>query len=123
MIEIKTIILLSLIHFLADFGLQTHEQAVNKGHSNKWLAYHVGVYSIIWFVYISASTMSVTSGGLFSIIMFGAHFSTDYITSRLGKPFWEAKDLHNGFVVVGFDQLLHLIQLILTYQFVTYINL
>ena len=100
-----------LIHFLADFGLQTHEQATNKSSSNKWLFYHVGTYSLIWFF---AAFMISDSWGpslLFAVITFIAHFTTDYITSRIGKPFWENKLLHDGFVVVGFDQVLHMVQL------------
>jgi hypothetical protein len=53
---------------------------------------------------------------LFFFLTFGFHFATDFITSRIGKPFWEKKDFHNGFVVVGFDQVLHYIQLIYTFK-------
>jgi hypothetical protein len=108
-----------LIHFLADFGLQTNDQAVNKSSSNTWLTYHVGVYSIVWlvaaycFLFPDDPLLSLA----FSMITYVLHFVTDWITSRIGKPFWEKKDLHNGFTVVGFDQVLHYIQLVLTYEF------
>jgi hypothetical protein len=108
-----------LIHFLADFGLQTNDQAVNKSSSNTWLTYHVGVYSIVWlvaaycFLFPGDPLLSLA----FSMITYVLHFVTDWITSRIGKPFWEKKDLHNGFTVVGFDQVLHYIQLVLTYEF------
>jgi hypothetical protein len=55
-------------------------------------------------------------GLLFGAITFVAHFITDYATSRIGKPFWEKKDYHTGFVVVGADQVLHYLQLIYTYE-------
>ncbi len=107
-----------LIHFLADFGLQTHEQATNKGKGNKWLLYHVGVYSIIWFIASYIYFNSLNNALLFSIVTFVFHFATDWITSRIGKPFWEKQDLHNGFVVVGFDQVLHYVQLHYTFKFI-----
>lgn len=104
-----------LIHFLADFGLQTHEQALNKSTSFKWLFYHVGVYSLIWFI---AMLFMFGSGAfVFAAITFVMHFCTDAITSRLVKKFFDKKDFHNGFVVIGFDQLLHYLQLYYTYTF------
>lgn len=105
-----------LIHFLADFGLQTHDQAMNKSTSVKWLLYHVGVYSLVWFFAALFYFDSFEKALVFSTITFVAHFATDYMTSRIGKPFWEAKNLHDGFVVVGFDQVLHYVQLYYTFK-------
>jgi hypothetical protein len=112
--EISIVIFILLIHFLADFGLQTHEQSQKKSSSNRFLFYHVAVYSAIWFLALCAHPYTDVSVNIlyFTIVTFVLHFSTDYITSRIGKPFWEKQDFHNGFVVVGFDQLLHYIQLI-----------
>ena len=113
----KIFLFILLIHFLADFGLQTHEQATNKGNSNKWLVYHVGVYSLIWFIASFIMFDDLFKAFVFTVITFVFHFLTDYTTARVGKPFWENKDLHNGFVVVGFDQVLHYIQLYYTFKF------
>lgn len=103
-----------LIHYLADFGLQTHDQAINKSTSNLWLFRHVGVYSLIWLI----ATIPIFGiySIIFALITFICHFITDYITSRIGKPFWEKQDLHNGFGVVGFDQMLHYLQLYYTFK-------
>lgn len=105
-----------LIHFLGDFALQTHEQAMLKSTDSHALAQHVGVYSAIWLIAmlpILGWSLSV----VFAIITFIAHFFTDYFTSRIGKPFWAKQDFHNGFVVVGFDQILHYLQLYYTFKF------
>lgn len=106
-----------LIHFLADFGLQTHEQATLKSTSVKWLSYHVGVYSLIWFIASYTYFLDFEKALRFFFITFLAHFLTDYATSRIGKPYWDKKDLHNGFVIVGLDQVLHYIQLYYTFKF------
>ena len=120
------LIYILIIHFLADFGLQTHDQAVGKGQGNsflnKMLFYHVGVYTLIWVVAMMA-VKSLFDLSLLDVLMFGmitfiSHYTTDYITSRIGKPFWSKNDLHNGFVVVGFDQVLHYIQLYYTFKYV-----
>lgn len=117
MISFSTLGFILLIHFLADFGLQTHDQATGKSTSTKWLTYHVGVYSTIWLLfswfYFNMFLIALT----FSVITFICHWCTDWLTSRIGKPFWDKQDFHNGFVVVGFDQVLHYVQLILTFQF------
>lgn len=105
-----------LIHFLADFGLQTHDQAVNKSSSYKWLMYHTFVYSLIWFLASYIVLSDIQNAFYFAFITLITHSITDYITSRIGKPFWDRKDMHNGFVVVGFDQILHYIQLYLTFK-------
>lgn len=113
-----------IIHFMADFGMQTVYQAQNKSLGknffNKPLFYHVGFYSIIWFLSVVAISdithWDIFKCFLFTFITFVCHYITDYTTSRVGKPFWENKDFHNGFVVVGFDQILHYIQLWYTFK-------
>ncbi|MCK5021050.1 MAG: DUF3307 domain-containing protein [Candidatus Peribacteraceae bacterium] len=93
------------MHWFADFFCQTDKMAVNKSSSNKWLGIHVAVYSIP-FLYF---------GIAYAIINGIAHFCTDYVTSRMSKKRWEAGKVHNFFVVVGFDQAIHLTTLFLTY--------
>lgn len=114
MITDLVFIYILLIHFLADFALQTHEQASNKSSSVKWLSYHVGTYSVIWTLAATILFGDLSLGLIFGAITFIAHFITDYVTSRIGKKFWDKGDHHNGFVVVGFDQILHYLQLYYT---------
>lgn len=103
-------------HFAFDFGLQTHEQATRKSTSNTWLLYHVGVYSLCWFI-LMLPILGPSNSFLFAITTLTLHFWTDYCTSRLSKRFFDKDDFHNGFVVIGFDQMLHYIQLYLTLKF------
>lgn len=117
MTDIQIFIMILLIHFLADFGLQTHEQATLKGESNTYLFYHVGVYTLVWsvaFFFLPINTIFLNFWGwvLYCLLIGIPHYMTDWITSRIGKTFWAKKDLHNGFVVVGFDQIVHYLCLI-----------
>ena len=111
-------ILILVIHFLADFGLQTHEQATLKGTSNKFLFYHITVYTLVWgVVYLTLPVEQSFIEWFFFCLLIGIpHYIVDWCTSRIGKPFWENKDLHNGFVVVGADQIAHYLCLIYVFN-------
>lgn len=112
------IVLLSIlfVHFVADFIMQSDEQAKGKSVSIYWLSEHVLTYSFIWFLFILGFSKNLEQSVLFFVITFLTHFITDFITSRVGKRFWDKGDTHNGFIVIGFDQILHYVQLYLTFQ-------
>ncbi len=124
LIEIFAII---VIHWIADFVLQTHWQATNKSTNNYALNHHIFTYTMVWFVL--GTIWSISSNiysnftylfdwwivWKFSAITFVCHWITDYYTSRLNSKLWAKKDVHNFFVSVGFDQVLHYIQLFTTY--------
>ena len=94
------------IHFVADFVLQSDWMARNKSKDNKALLLHVSVYSIPFMVLISP---------LYGVINGILHFGIDYFTSRLSGRLWARGEVHNFFVIIGFDQLLHALSLIGTY--------
>ena len=122
-IEIFTII---FIHWLADFVFQTHWQATNKSKNNIALTYHVVTYSLTWLIpiaillYIGPFNLvgGILFGIMFSCITFICHWITDYYTSRLNSRLWAKGDVHNFFVSVGFDQVLHYIQLFTTFYLI-----
>lgn len=123
LIEIFTII---IVHWFADFVLQTDKQA--KGKSKNWndLLSHTLTYSIVWIVIgllwclfdIQINTSKIAGYILwFTSITFIAHTITDYFTSRLNSRLWSEGKVHNFFVSIGFDQVLHYVQLFTTYYF------
>lgn len=116
-----------MIHWFADFVMQTDKQA--KGKSNNWndLISHTLTYSLIWFiplfiVIFSGYTREEVGWSqwtlLFIPITFIFHTITDYFTSRLNSKLWIEGKVHNFFVSIGFDQVLHYVQLFLTYWFI-----
>lgn len=120
---IGIIILILLTHWIGDFILQTDVQAKNKSKSNRALFFHVLTYSIIWFGALTCYELlnlipNITKVFIFTGITFVCHFITDYFTSRLNTKLWEKGDVHNFFVSIGFDQILHYIQLILTFKYI-----
>lgn len=122
-IEIFTIL---FIHWLADFVFQTHWQATNKSKNNLALTYHVTTYSLTWILPMAALFCigpyniigSIFSGLFFAMLTFIFHWVTDYFTSRLNSKLWARGDVHNFFVSVGFDQVLHYVQLFLVYYYI-----
>lgn len=116
MINIYVIFGILIIHWLADFVIQTDWQAKNKSSNNKALLTHTFVYSLCWVLFALILFGYNPSFSCFIIITFIAHTITDYFTSRLNSKLWKEGKVHNFFVSVGFDQLLHYVQLFLTYQ-------
>jgi uncharacterized membrane protein len=128
--NLKIIFSILSVHFISDFILQTQDQAANKSISNKYLFKHVFNYTLFttisWIflfhcVIAIPFTESIPSGKINIVLVFFitfiSHFITDYITSRWSKVLWEKKSIHDFFVVIGFDQLLHYAQLFIMYYF------
>jgi hypothetical protein len=119
--------IITIIHWFADFVLQTDWQAQNKSKSNFALLSHTSNYSLVWLLPMCLVFGKMKEGATtewivwttlyFSIITFFAHTITDYFTSRLNSRLWKANQVHYFFVGVGFDQVLHYGQLFLTYHY------
>ena len=114
MIHIQTVLYILLTHFIGDFVLQTDWQAKNKSTSNEALLNHTLIYSVIWLPFIFYYHIA-----WFLPITFVCHTITDYFTSRLNTKLWAKNEVHYFFVSVGYDQLLHYVQLLLTYLILT----
>jgi hypothetical protein len=96
-VNLGFVLLLLATHFVGDFVLQSDRMATNKSKSNRILAQHVGIYSAC-FLWI---------GVLFVMITAALHFVTDYVTSRWTSRLYAAGRRHDFFVVIGLDQLIH----------------
>lgn len=110
------------IHWFADFVMQREWEATNKSKNNLALTSHVLTYAAIW-MYASLAYSLYTGNflflALFAQITFVCHWVTDYFTSRLNTKLLAKGDTHNFFVSIGFDQVLHYVQLFLTFYLLT----
>lgn len=100
------VMLILTLHWVADFICQTDWQAKNKSKNNVALLKHVGSYTAVIFVgslFVFSPMIAVMWTALNGIL----HFVTDYVTSRITSYLWSKGDVHNFFVVVGLDQLIH----------------
>lgn len=118
MISLVAILSIVCLHFVADFVLQTHEQAVGKSKDVWYLLEHTLVYSACWLP-VGVFFFSIGKVLLFVLITFICHTVTDYFTSRFNAKLWEKGNVHNFFVGIGFDQVLHYAQLFTTYYLLT----
>lgn len=103
-----------LVHWVADFVIQTRWQAANKSTDNWALTKHIVTYTIAWVV-PAAVIFKGFNVLCFLGVTFVAHWITDYVTGRLNTGLLKQNNYHDFFVCVGFDQILHYTQLLLTY--------
>jgi len=112
------LLLILLWHWLLDFVLKYNIDAQNKWHSNKHLTNHTIPYSLGWCLPAVIVFGNIPLAYLFIPITFVAHTITDWFTSRWCHYYFEKGDTHRGFVVIGFDQILHYVQLYLTFKLI-----
>ena len=103
--------ILSGLHYIFDFKLQTHRMASEKSRSNRALTDHVLVYSagLIIAAIILLALKGFGPGVVIGWIVVNAvmHWCTDWVTSRLSSARWARQEWHDFFEVIGADQLIH----------------
>ena len=125
-IQVYHICYLLLAHYISDFVLQTDYMARGKSKSMKPLSIHIAVYSfslmvLTWFLFSNGLAMI-----LFVLINGLSHLVIDYFTSRQssklfaqGKAGSDKIPNFGAFSVIGFDQLLHTVILIVSFAFLS----
>lgn len=108
------------VHWFSDFVIQTDKEAKGKSSDNRMLLNHTVTYTVVSMVLLIGLNVlnTLVESIIFLVITFVFHTLTDYFTSRLNAKLWAKGDVHNFFVSVGFDQVLHYIQLFLTLYFI-----
>ena len=123
MLDVSFQILIVLaIHFVADFLFQTDWMAMNKSHNVKALASHVAVY-VITFYAIGIIFFPASQVIIFTFFTWVFHFVTDSVSSKITTKLYKEQRTRAFFNVIGFDQFLHALQLILCYKFIIINNL
>lgn len=108
MIPIEVMIVIFLLHFIADFLLQSTWMSTNKYKDLKALGTHCLLYSLpfLWF------------GWVYSLLAGLFHFSVDFVTSKITHRLYKNKEYHWFFVVIGLDQAIHMIALTITWVYI-----
>lgn len=110
-----------LIHWLADFVYQTDWMAQNKSSNLQALFSHILVYTSILYcgLLLVCIKYDISTASFIGFILINSftHFIIDFVTSRITSTLHKANDVHNFFVVIGFDQLLHAAILFASYTY------
>jgi hypothetical protein len=125
------IIIILVGHYVSDFLCQSRYHARRKSTSIKVLTEHVFIYStmsLCFYISLVAAIiimnnellqLSTINGALmFYIITFVTHWITDFCTSRWTKYLFSQNKEWKFFAVIGFDQLIHVSTLLLTYEYI-----
>jgi len=115
------LVVLMFFHWFADFALQDDKTALEKSDNIKVLFYHCSTYAfwmglgsfIVFFTLYLPNP--VITALLFTGWMLITHFGIDYVTARANKKLWLNNQRHWFFVMVGFDQFLHISTIIWFY--------
>ena len=109
----QTIMTVIAMHWFADFVLQTDWQAKNKSKDNFALLFHVTTYTIcifvcgIFFLTNELTLQNIKIWEVWAFLNGVVHFGVDYVTSRINTYLWNKGRVHDFFVMVGFDQVIH----------------
>jgi hypothetical protein len=131
MLTLTEIFTILIIHWIADFVFQDEKWALGKSKNWSDLLLHTFTYSFIFFWGIAFLILYINGRSednfwlslCFALITFIAHTITDYITSRIvskkfeNKHYGSAIPNFGAFTIIGIDQILHYIQLFLTYYY------
>lgn len=121
--ELSYIMLIIMVHWVADFVMQNEEWALNKSKDNEALLKHTITYSIMWF-FALLPYFGLGDILLFTLITFLAHTITDYFTSRWVSGKFQRKEMGSeipnlgAFSCIGADQVLHYVQLFITFKII-----
>ncbi len=100
-------------HFIGDFLLQNNYTSGNKGKDLKALGLHVGLYFLglcmLLLIYPSLSLF------LYCAINAILHYFVDGVTSPYSAKLYEAENKRKFFLLFGFDQMVHMLCLSVTY--------
>lgn len=142
MIELTPLIFILITHFIGDFVFQTRWMARNKSSSIYALFLHVFTYSVTLAIPFIWMFDNMDMWFFFIFINFFLHGVTDFCTSRLTRKYYlemkasEEKlkyplEYHsyavqdmmisekNFYMTLGFDQLIHMLTLVLTYYWMS----
>lgn len=121
MISIWVVLYIIFVHWVADFIFQDEKWALGKSKNFSDLLAHTSLYGLIWIAAAIPLFPIGIQAVLYGGITFIFHTITDYFTSKSVSRKFHNKELGSSipnlgaFTYIGADQVLHYIQLFLTY--------
>jgi len=122
--DLKTIFIILIVHYIADFIMQTEIMASKKSENIYWLGTHCFIYGVgIFFLLFLCNILSfIVISSYFYLFLFALgnaifHFLIDFTTSKIETYFYLKKMNRAFFNVIGIDQLAHVIILLISFNF------
>lgn len=116
-------IFILVVHWITDFIFQSEKWSMGKSKSFLMLIKHTSVYASLWLLPVWLMTYELIHSLTFVLATFITHTLIDYFSSKIVSAKF-ARGYYTGpipnfgaFTIIGFDQLLHYLQLIYTWQF------
>jgi hypothetical protein len=103
---------ISVAHYLADFVLQGRWMGDNNSKEWKPLLVHIAVYTS--FMALVCFLLMGPIGLVYAVLNGALHLVTDYFSSRMSRKAYEDGKLNKFWLIIGADQLIHHLCLILT---------
>jgi hypothetical protein len=98
--------LILIVHYIADFLLQTRWMGENKSKNMLAMSAHIFIY-----------TLALSIFGLkFAVVNGFFHLLTDIFSSKLTTYFYGQKNMYGFWAIIGLDQLIHVLILVYTYE-------
>lgn len=107
-----TLAIILLMHYVADFLLQSQNVRKNKHDSLEEMFTHIGIYSVV----MMCTTWVLGLPPIWWAINVLAHLAVDFMTAPASHSFFSTEDYWWGMNIVGLDQLIHIFILIATYN-------
>lgn len=120
--SIYIILCLLFTHWIGDFVTQSHWMSINKSKDWNALISHIAVYTGAWMITVgllgSVLHLELRIVWFIPITML-IHGAVDYYTSRVHSQMYKEEKYHEFFTSIGFDQLVHHVQIFLTFYLLT----
>ncbi|NVM46737.1 MAG: DUF3307 domain-containing protein [Candidatus Lokiarchaeota archaeon] len=109
------ILLALLVHFVADFILQSREMGQKKSSSIKWLSLHISIIFICFlpfgleFALYNALIHAIIDGSIWNLYKYSVYKRDKTAT----KETWKYYEDHWFYTTIGLDQFLHAATIVL----------
>lgn len=116
--NIPILLYLLLIHWIADFVLQSGYVSENKGRHFMYLCIHILQYGSILAAMSLILLLTNPTIGLINLMLWVSyntllHLIIDFVTSKLTTHYRKYQKTHAFFVILGFDQFLHQVSILI----------
>ncbi len=122
MITFILILIMIIGHWLGDFSFQSKELAVVKHKNLAQQCFHALTYGSIWLIiglilwFVGFPSLNLIGIFLFFGITVITHFFVDETISKFGYKYLNNGNTNDFLGIMHIDQLLHYLQLFLTYE-------